>query len=37
MDEKKFIRIKRKMNKNKFLIQHILNNNILEKFNLLEK
>ena len=35
IDEKKFIRIKRKMNKNKFLIQHILNNSILEKFKLI--
>lgn len=37
IDEKKFVRIKRKMNKNKFLIQHILNNSILEKFNLLNE
>lgn len=37
IDDKKFVRIKRKMNKNKFLIQHILNNNILEKVKLLGK
>lgn len=31
IDEKKFVRIKRKMNNNKFLIQKILNDNIIEK------
>lgn len=31
MDDKKYLRIKRKMNKNKFLIQHILKSNISEK------
>ena len=30
INDKQFIRIKRKMNKNKFLIQNILNNNYLE-------
>ena len=35
IDDKKFARIKKKMTKNKFLIQHILNNSILEKFKLL--
>tara|TARA_Y100000385_G_scaffold141507_1_gene146896 strand:- start:849 stop:3248 length:2400 start_codon:yes stop_codon:yes gene_type:complete len=31
IDEKKYIRIKRKMNKNKFLIQHILKNSVSDK------
>lgn len=31
IDEKKYIRIKRKMNKNKFLIQHILKSSVSEK------
>lgn len=31
IDDKKYLRIKRKMNKNKFLIQHILKSNISEK------
>jgi len=36
IDEKKYIRIKRKMNKNKFLIQHILKNSVAEKNKLKE-
>lgn len=36
LDDKKFARIKKKMNKNKFLIQHILNSSILTKAKLLE-
>lgn len=31
IDEKKYVRIKRKMNKNKFLIQYILKNSVAEK------
>lgn len=36
IDEKKYVRIKRKMNKNKFLIQHILKNSVAEKNKLKE-
>jgi len=36
IDKKKFTRIKRKMNKNKFLIQHILRNNLLDKVKKIE-
>lgn len=36
IDEKKYVRIKRKMMKNKFLIQHILKSSITEKNNLNE-
>lgn len=33
IDEKQYFRIKRKMNKNKFLIQHILKNSVADKNN----
>ncbi|WP_027419129.1 NACHT domain-containing protein [Crocinitomix catalasitica] len=36
IDDKKYVRIKRKMNKNKFLIQHILRNSVTEKNKLIE-
>ncbi len=36
IDEKKYIRIKRKMNKNKFLIQHILKNSVTEKHKFMD-
>lgn len=36
IDERKYIRIKRKMNKNKFLIQHILRNSVADKNKLKE-
>jgi hypothetical protein len=36
INENKYVRIKRKMNKNKFLIQHILKNSVTEKNKLKE-